>query len=54
VEVFIENFYKVMNSLKICEVVVCYIDTDAEVETSVASVDDFEVTKLQPTQNQSC
>jgi len=50
VKVFIENFYKVVNSLEVRQVVVCYIDADAEVEACVSSVDDFEVTELQPTQ----
>ena len=42
----VENLNKVMNGLKIIEVIVIDVDTDAEVEPSVAPVDNLEVPEL--------
>ena len=46
VEIFIENFDKVVNGFQICQIVVCDIDTDTEVETSVTTIDYLEVSEL--------
>ena len=46
-EVFVENFDEVVDCFQIRQVVVGYVDTDAEVETGVATVNDLEVPKLQ-------
>ena len=46
-EVFVENFDEVVNRFQIRQVVVGYVDTDTEVETGVATVNDLEVPKLQ-------
>ena len=46
VEIFIENLDEVVNSLEIRKVVVSDVDTDAEVEASVATIDNLEITKL--------
>ena len=45
-KILIKNFHKVVNGLKVVEVVIIDIDADAEVETSIASVDNLEVSKL--------
>ena len=45
-EELIEYLYKVVNGLEVSQVVVVKVNTDAEVETSVATVDNLEVTKL--------
>lgn len=45
-EVFVEYFYKVMNGLQIAQVIVVDIHTDAEVETRIASIYNFEIAKL--------
>ena len=45
-KILIKNFHKVVNGLKVVEVVITDIDADAEVETSIASVDNLEVSKL--------
>lgn len=45
-EVFVQNFYKVMNGLQIAQVIVVDIHTDAEVETRIASIYNFEIAKL--------
>jgi len=47
VEIFIENLDEVVNSLEIRKVVVSDVDTDAEVEAGVATIDNLEITKLQ-------
>jgi len=46
VEVFIENFDKVVNGLEVRQIVVSYVNTDTEVETGVATVNNLEVSKL--------
>lgn len=46
-EVFIEYFHKVMNGLQIAQVIVVNVYTDAEVETRIASIYNFEIAKLQ-------
>jgi len=46
-KVFVENFYEVMNRFKVNEIVIIHVDTDTEVETGIAPIDDFEVAKLQ-------
>ena len=45
-EELIEYLYKVVNGLEVSQVVVVKVNTDAEVETSVATVDNLEITKL--------
>lgn len=45
-EVFVQDFYKVMNGLQIAQVIVVDIHTDAEVETRIASIYNFEIAKL--------
>lgn len=47
VEVFVENFHKIVNRFKITQVVIVHVHTDAEVETSVATINDFEVAELE-------
>ena len=45
-KVFVEDLNKVVNGLKIIEVIVIHVDTDAEVEPSVAPVDNLKVPEL--------
>ena len=45
-EVFVENFHKIVNCFKIVEVVVTHIHTDAKVEASISSIDNFEISEL--------
>ena len=45
-EIFIENFYKVVNGFEVCQVVVGDVHTDAEVEAGITTVDYFEVSEL--------
>jgi len=51
VEIFIENFDKVVNGFEIGEVVVRDVDTNTEVETGVATIHYLEVSKLNEHQN---
>jgi len=51
VEIFVENFNKVMNGFKVREVVVSNVDTDTEVKSGVATVDYLEIPKLCTYQN---
>jgi len=53
VEIFIENFDKVVNGFEIGEVVVRDVDTNTEVETGVATIHYLEVSKLNEHQNHS-
>jgi len=46
VEVFVENLDEVVNGFEVEEVVIGDVHADAEVETSVSPVDDFEIPKL--------
>jgi len=46
VEIFIENFDKVVNGFKVGEVIVSDVDADTEVQSGVTTVDDLEVTEL--------
>lgn len=46
VEVLIQHFDEVMYSFKVAQVVVIYVDADAEVEPRIAPVNDLEVAKL--------
>lgn len=39
--------HKVVNALQVCQVVVCHIHTDTEVQTSIAPIDDLEVPELE-------
>lgn len=41
-----ENLDKQMNSLQVCKLVVIRVDTDAEEQTSVATVDDLVIAEL--------
>ena len=45
-EELIQYFHKIVDSLEIAEVVVLEVQTEAEVQTSVSSVDNLEVTEL--------
>lgn len=45
-EILVENFNKIVNSFEITQIVIIHVDTDAEVETSVAAINDFKVAKL--------
>jgi len=45
-EVFIQDFDKVVNGFQVSQVVVIDINTNAEVESSVSSIDNLEVSKL--------
>ena len=45
-EILVENFDEVMNGLQICQTVVVNVYADTEVESGVASVDDFEVSEF--------
>ena len=46
VKVLVEDLNKVVNGLKIIEVIVIHVDTDAEVQPSVAPVDNLKVPEL--------
>lgn len=45
-EVFVKNFNKVMYGLQISQVIVSYIHTYAEVQSSITAVDNLEIPKL--------
>jgi hypothetical protein len=45
-EVLVQYFYKVVDGFQIAEVIVINIHANAEVETSVSPVHDFEIPKL--------
>ena len=45
-EELIEHFNKVVNCFKVGQVVVIKINTDAEIQPSIATVHNLEVTKL--------
>lgn len=45
-EVLIEDFYKVVYSLQVAEIVVIDVYTDAKIETSIPSIYNLEVAKL--------
>ena len=46
VKVLVEDLNKVVNGLEIIEVIVIHVDTDAEVQSSVAPVDNLKVPEL--------
>ena len=46
VEILVENFDEVVDGLEIHEVVVAHVDADAKVESSVSSINDLEIPKL--------
>lgn len=46
VEIFVEHFHKVVDRFQVGQVVVCDVDADAEIQPSVTSIDDLEITKL--------
>lgn len=46
-EVFIQNLHKIVNSLQITQVVIVNVNTDAEVESSIAAINDFKVAELE-------
>ena len=46
VEELIQHLYKVVNGLKVSQVVVAHINTDTEIEPCIASVHDLEVPEL--------
>jgi hypothetical protein len=46
VKILIKDLNKVVDGLQVVEIVVINIHTDAEVETSIAPVDNLEVSKL--------
>lgn len=45
-EVFVQHFDEIVDRLQVAQVVVVDVDADAEVETGVPAVHDFEVTEL--------
>ena len=45
-EIFIQNFDKIMYRFQVTEIIVIYIDANAEVQASVSTIDDFEISKL--------
>jgi len=45
-KIFIQNFYEVMNGLKIKEGIIVDIDTDAEVKSGIATINNLEVSEL--------
>ena len=45
-EVLVENLNEVVDSFKVEEIIIANINTDAEVEASIASVDNLEVAEL--------
>ena len=53
-KIFVENFNKVVNGFEVRKVVVGDVNTDAEVEASVATVDYLEIPKLHTHQNILC
>jgi hypothetical protein len=53
VKIFIEDFDKIVNSFQICKIVVSNVNTNAEVETGISSIDNLEVPKLESTENAS-
>jgi len=46
VEILVEHFHKVVDSLEIHEVVVADVDADAKVESGVSPINDLEIAKL--------
>lgn len=46
VEVLVENLHEVVNGFEIAQVVIVHVDTDAEVETSIATINNFEIAEL--------
>jgi len=54
VKIFVENFNKVVNGFEVRKVVVGDVNTDAEVEASVATVDYLEIPKLHTHPNILC
>jgi hypothetical protein len=46
VEVFVENFDKVVDGFQVIQVVIHDVDTNAEVETGVSSVDNLEISEF--------
>ena len=45
-EELVEDFDKVVNSFKVGKVVVIEVNTDTEIQTSITTVDNLEVTEL--------
>lgn len=45
-KIFIQHFHKVMNRFEIAQVVIIDVHTNAEIQTSIASIDDFKVPEL--------
>jgi hypothetical protein len=43
----VENFDEIMYGFEIGEIVIVDIDTNAEVEAGITSIDNFEITKLE-------
>jgi len=46
VKIFIEDLDKVVDCLQVVKIVIIDVDTDAEVEAGIATVDNLEVSKL--------
>lgn len=46
VEILVQNLHEVVNGFEITQVVIIHVDTDAEVETSIATINNFEVAEL--------
>lgn len=45
-EVLVQHFDEVMNGFQITEIVIVDIDTNAEIESSVTTINDLKVPKL--------
>jgi len=47
VEILIKNFYEIVNSLQVTKIVVTDVNTNTEIESSIPSINDFIISKLQ-------
>lgn len=45
-EVFVQHFHEIVNGFEITQVVIVDVYTDAEIQASVAAINDFEVAEL--------
>jgi hypothetical protein len=46
VKVFVQHFHEIVNGFEITQVVIVHVHTDAEIEASIAAINDFEVAEL--------
>ena len=52
-EVFIENFDKIVNRLQIWQIIIIDIDTNAEIKSSISSVNNFKISELDIQKNKN-